>query len=141
MKAIETDKGFFLVFERGDDFIPTLVNFCDQSEIHSAVFRAIGSIEQFEIGYYNLSERQYIFRSEPGIWEVASMTGNVGQIDHKPAVHVHAVVSSCDDSLTTIGGHLKSAVVALTLEVFLAPLDQPLVREFDKETGLDLISI
>ena len=119
----------------------TIVSFCEREELHWGQFQAIGAVENVEIGYYDLESRQYVFREEAGPFEVASMDGNITEIDERPFAHVHAVLSRCDESLETIGGHVRRARVALTLEVALWFVSQPLMRTFDEETGLNLIDL
>ena len=142
MQAVQIHNGFFLVFARGEDFIPTLSRFCEENEVHWGQFQAIGALENVEIGYYDLPSREYVWRSEEGPFEVASMDGNISETDgEEPVVHAHAVLSRCDDSLETIGVHLRAATVALTLELCLWEVTQPLIRNRDEETGLNLINV
>jgi len=141
MEAVQIHNGFFLVFARGDDLMPTLARFCEEQEIHWAQFQAVGAVEDVEIGYYDLATRQYVFRSEIGPFEVSSMDGNITELNEQPLVHAHAVLSRCDETLQTIGGHVRSAKVALTLEMALWHVTQPLIRGYDEETGLNLINI
>jgi len=141
MHAVQIHNGFFLVFERGEDFFSTLGRFCDENEVHWGQFQAIGALEDVEIGYYDLPSRAYVFRSEEGPFEVASMDGNISEMEgEEPVIHAHAVLSRCDDTLECIGGHLRSARVALTLELCLWHVTQPLIRGRDEETGLNLIN-
>lgn len=142
MQAVQIHNGFFLVFERGDNFMPTLVDFCEENEVHWGRFSAIGALEDVEIGFYDLPTRAYVFRREGGPFEVASMDGNVSEMaGEKPVVHAHTVLARCDDTLECIGGHLRSARVALTLELCLWHVSQPLIRGRDEDTGLNLIRI
>jgi len=141
MQAVQIHNGFFLVFERGEEVLGTLAGFCRQTEIHWAQFSGIGAVEHVEIGYYDLPTRQYVFRQEAGPFEVANMDGNVTEFNEEPLIHAHGALSRCDESLSCIGGHIRSAVVALTLEVCLWEVTQPLQREFDEDTGLNLITI
>ena len=142
MQAVQIHNGFFLVFERGEDLMPTLLRFCEENEVHWAQFQAIGTLEDVEIGYYDLPSRRYVFRSEDGPFEVASMDGNISEMENEePVVHAHTVLSRCDETLECIGGHLRSERVALTLEICLWQVTQPLTRSRDDETGLDLINV
>lgn len=141
MQSVQIHNGYFLVFERGEDFLPLLTQFCAETEVHWGQFQAIGALEDVEIGYYDLATRQYVFRQEEGPFEVASMDGNIAEIDEEPIVHVHAALSRCDESLETIGGHVRKARVALSLEVPLWLISQPLMRSFDDETGLNLLNL
>jgi predicted DNA-binding protein with PD1-like motif len=141
MQHVQIHNGFFLVLSRGEELIATLRQFCEQHDVHWGQFQAIGAVEDVEIGYYDLADKQYVFRAEKGPFEVASMDGNISELSEEPMVHAHAVLSRCDETLACIGGHLKSARVALTLEVCLWQVTQPLLRGFDEETGLNLLRI
>lgn len=59
-------------------------------------------------------------------------------VDSEPFWHVHGTFGSWD--LAGVGGHVKEMVVGLTCELLVTPLDGPLTRIFDDETGLKLIS-
>lgn len=141
MQAVQIHNGYFLVLKRGEELISTLSQFCEANDVHWAQFQGIGAVEDVQIGYYDLETREYHFEMEPGPFEVANMDGNISEIDENALVHVHAVLSQCDETLHCIGGHIKSAHVALTLEVTLWFVSQPLLREHDEETGLNLINL
>lgn len=142
MQAVQIHNGFFLVFARGEDFMSTLISFCEEHEVHWGQFQAIGALEDVEIGYYDLPSREYVFRAEEGPFEVASLDGNISEMaGEEPVIHAHAVLARCDDSLECIGGHLRRARVALTLELCLWEVTQPLIRTRDDDTGLNLINI
>ena len=141
MNAVQIHNGYFLVFERGEEFFSLLSAFCEQTDMHWARFSGIGAVQDVEIGYYDLSARQYVFREEAGPFEVANLDGNVTELDEMPMIHAHGVLSRCDPSLECIGGHIRRMTVAVTLEVCLWEVTQPLLREYDDETGLNLITI
>src|SRR5262249_36886026 len=107
MQATQIHNGFFLVFKRGESLFPLLTEFCRQNEIHWGLFQAIGALEDVEIGYYDLPNRRYVFRAEQGPFEVASMDGNISELNEEPIVHAHAVLSRCDETLECVGGHLR----------------------------------
>ena len=98
-------------------------------------------VEDVEIGYYDLDAREYVFREEAGPFEAVSLKGNLTEFNEVPIVHAHAALARCDESLEMLGGHLRSARVASTLEIILWIVTQPLLREFDEDTGLNLISM
>ena len=139
MKAVQIHHGYFLVFERGEEFLSLFKSFCEHGDLHWGEFSAIGAVEDVEIGYYDLEARQYVWREEKGPFEVASMQGNVAELNESPMIHAHGVLSRCDPSLECIGGHFRRATVAVTLELSFRVITQPLLREYDDETGLNLI--
>jgi uncharacterized protein len=141
MKAVQIHNGYFLVFERGEEFFTAMNAFCESNDVHWAKFSGIGAIENVEIGYYDLSRRQYLFRQEKGPFEIGNLDGNITEFNETSLIHVHGVLSRCDESLECIGGHFRRFTVALTLEACLWEVTQPLLREYDDDTGLNLISI
>jgi predicted DNA-binding protein with PD1-like motif len=141
MEFRKTEGGYIIKLERGENLIETLVGFCASERVQGGIFRGIGAVERVKIGYYDLPKREYVFREEPGIFEVASMNGNVAMVDGKPFIHAHAVLSRCDESMECIGAHIKEAFVAVTLEVFLQPLDIVLTRKLDESIGLKLLDL
>jgi predicted DNA-binding protein with PD1-like motif len=141
MEIRDVEKGFVIKLSRGEELMSTLTSFCETRGIQSGVFSGIGAVEHVTIGYYDLNTREYFFREEKGVFEVASMQGNVALVDSAPFIHAHAVLSRCDESLECIGAHIKEATVAVTLEIFLTPFDVVLRREMDETIGLKLLKL
>ena len=141
MKEKDVELGFILKIEKGDEVISSITDFCTRRGIRGAIFQGIGAVDNFEVGYYDSERREYFFKKVQGTHEVASMTGNVALVDDKPFVHAHAVLSKCDESCAAIGGHIKNAIAAVTLEVFLTSLPTPLTRAMDESIGLKLRNI
>jgi predicted DNA-binding protein with PD1-like motif len=141
MQQTKTERGFILKLARGEELIATLTQWCADTGVQNAIFQGIGAVERVQIGYYDLGKKEYFFRSEAGIFEVAAMQGNVALVEGKPFIHAHAVLSRCDDSLECIGAHIKEAYVAVTLEIFLTPLETNVSRKLDDDIGLKLLDL
>ena len=141
MKSVTTGQGRIVKLERGEELIATLTAWCAAEGIKNAVFTGIGAVEHVEIGYYDLPTKTYVFKKEDAVFEVASMQGNVALVEGKEFIHVHAVLSRCDDSLACIGAHIKSAIVAVTLEIFVTVLDGTIERKLDDSIGLKLLDL
>lgn len=141
MRAQKTSAGHIIVLERGENVIETLTAFCTKENITAAVFQGIGAVERMKIGYYDLAKKEYFFRDEPGVFEVASMQGNVALVDNTPFIHAHAVLSRCDETCACIGAHIKEAFVAVTLEVCMTTLGIPLSRKLNDDIGLKLLDL
>lgn len=137
----KTEHGYVIKLARGEELIEALTQWCAAEGVDNASFQGIGAVEHVEIGYYDLKKKEYFFRSEAGVFEVASMQGNVALVDGKPFIHAHAVLSRCDETLECIGAHIKSALVAVTLEIFLIPLAAGITRKFDDDIGLKLLNL
>jgi predicted DNA-binding protein with PD1-like motif len=127
--------------QRNEPVVATLTALCEREGIHAAVFLGIGAVKNTELGYYSLEKREYYFKTISEDREVASMTGNVTLVDGKPFIHLHAVLSACDESLACVGGHIKECEVAVTLEIFLTPLATQIERAYNEDIGLKLLKL
>ncbi len=94
-----------------------LTEFADTNHLAASHFTAIGAFQSALLGWFD-SEKM-AFREIPitNQVEIASFSGDIGLINGKPAVHAHAVVAFPDG--TTRGGHVISARIWPTLELFL----------------------
>lgn len=151
MKALVDSNRHTIILARGEELIATLTKYCEESGIASAFFQGIGAVERVEIGYYDLAKKEYYFRSDDAVFEVAAMQGNVALIEEpktgetgsakKPFIHAHAVLSRCDETLACIGAHIKSAHVAVTLEISMTVGEIPMERKLNDDIGLKLINL
>lgn len=145
MKVREvTSRGEYLIrLERGENVLESLTDFCAKKGILSGSFRAIGAVQEAKIGYYDLSKKEYGSKEYPDAMEVASMTGNVAQVEGKPFIHAHAVLSgiAAGTENQPVGGHVFSATVAVTLEVHLVAFNENIARELDDDIGLKLLDL
>jgi len=141
MEVRDVETGFVIKIAKGEKVLATLTDFCARRGIKGGALHAIGAIKNIELGYYSVAKREYFFKLLPEDREVASMTGNIALVDGKPFIHAHGVFTAMDDSMGAVGGHLKEAEVAATLEVYLTPFAVPFERKFDEETGLKLLDI
>lgn len=141
MKFRRSGDSYLIALERGEAFIAEMTAFCEREGIKNAFFHGLGAIERVQIGYYDLAKKEYFFRNEPGIFEVASLTGNVALVEDAPFIHAHAVLSRCDESCACIGAHIKEAYVAVTLEILLTPLTTDAKRKLNEEIGLKLLDL
>lgn len=141
MKFTNDGRRYVIVLKRGEEVIASISEFCDQQGVGTAAFQGIGSIDRIQIGSYDIGRKQYDLARENTVFELISMQGNVTQLDGKPFVHAHAALSRTDGTNAAIGGHLKEAHVAATVEIFLIALDVTISRKIDDETGLKLMDI
>jgi len=123
----------FVVLKPGDEVIESLL----QLGIDSAQIIAIGGVERATVAYWNRETKQYEDHDFDEQLEVISLTGTIARSGDGHKVHAHVTLGRRD--LTTIGGHLKRAVVYPTLEVMIIPIEPALVRHRDEDTGLDLL--
>jgi hypothetical protein len=129
---------FVLVLSDGDEALTALADFARAREIVNAHFVAIGAVRDPEVGWFDLSRRQYKAMSIGEQMEVLTLTGDIalGQ-SREPVVHAHLVLGRSDGSAW--GGHLLRAITSPTLEVYIRAYPEPLHKRLDAHTGLQLI--
>lgn len=136
MRSRETNAGYLISIEPGEEIISTFGNFAERNNILSGTLSAIGAVASVELGYYELAEKQYHWKTFEGTIEIVSATGNIAWLEGKPIVHLHGVFSGTD--FVAFGGHVRRGVVSAACEVTLTVHGEQLRRSFDEATGLNL---
>lgn len=103
-------------------------------KIVAAQVSAVGAVKDPELGFYNLSERQYQRRVFPGTWELITLQGNIALLDGQPFLHAHAVIS--EENFQALAGHFFDARVGVVLEMFIISLPTPLRRIYREDIGV-----
>ena len=91
------------------------------------------------IRLYKPRTREYLSNAYDGDHEIAALTGNITEMDGKPYLHLHIVIA--DEENRCFGGHLTSAVISATAEIFVRPVDAELDRSHEPGIGLNLLAI
>ena len=133
---MKTPQGYLLRFMKGDEVMGTLSTFCKDNDIRAAQISAIGALTHAELGFYDLTEKQYFWKTFEGDFELVSASGNVSVFEGETVLHVHVVIS--DRAYKPYGGHLRKGVVGATCEMILTPHEAALERKFDENIGLNL---
>ncbi|MGH8003126.1 MAG: PPC domain-containing DNA-binding protein [Limisphaerales bacterium] len=139
MQYRKVENGYFLRLEKGEEVLSSIVQFAAKENIGSGAFFGLGAINNIELGYYDLEARKYEKETFKDDMEVGNITGNIASLDGKPFVHTHVTVSSKD--LKAFTGHLFSAEVALTLEIFVFTASAKIERKMDATIGLNLLDL
>jgi len=128
---------YAVIFRQGDDPYAGLTQFAAQYHIQSAHFTAIGAFHDARLGFYDPQKKMYRVIPIDTQVEVVSLVGDIAQLNGKPAVHMHCVVSMPDGH--ALGGHFLSAHVEPLLEVFVTADPVALQKKHDDATGLSLM--
>ena len=139
MQYRKVENGYFLRLIKGEEVVSSIVQFAANEKIASGAFFGLGAINNFDLGYYDLKTRKYEKEHFAEDMEVGSITGNIATLDGKPFVHTHVTVSGKD--LRAFTGHLFSAEVALTLEIFIFASSAKIERKMDGAIGLNLLDL
>ena len=133
----ENQRTFVIVFETGDEVINGLLEFAKQNQINSGFFTGLGAFERVTVAFYDLEKKEYQHIPINEQTEVMSLVGNIVLYEGEPKLHAHVVVGKRDG--TAHGGHLISARVRPTLEIWLTASPQIIERKMNEEVGLPLI--
>ncbi len=139
MQYRKVENGYFLRLEKGEEVVSSIVLFAAKEHISSGAFFGLGAINHIELGYYDFEKRTYEKEHFAEDMEVGNITGNIASLDKKPFVHTHVTVSGKD--LKAYTGHLFSAQVALTLELFVFTTSAKIERQMDAAIGLNLLNL
>ena len=124
-------------FDKGEEIVGTLTELCKKESIRLASVSAIGAVGEATLGCFNTNEKKYYSNDYIGIYEIASLSGNVSTMDGQVYLHLHCALA--DEDCKTIGGHLNRALVSATCEMIIDIIDGEVDRVFSEETGLNLI--
>lgn len=135
-----TENGGLIVarLDIDDEIIDSLETICKEKNIKSARIHAIGAIKSATIAMFDFAKGDYNENKIDRFMELLSLEGNVTQMNDECYIHLHAVFGDSDGK--AFGGHLKSAVIGVTCEMFIEPLDNTVNRVKDSETGLNIFN-
>lgn len=143
MKVIELDDNTFYVrLEKNELIVKSLIEFHELyvPYLKLCEIKAIGAIKNVELGYINLNKLDnidYNYKFFKGNYELTSMIGNLSIKNNKSCAHIH--VQMADENYNAIGGHLKEAQVAITLEIFIKVYEQEVEKKFNEDEGVFLL--
>jgi hypothetical protein len=129
---------YLLRIEPNEEVFESLINFAEKNKINSGFFYGIGACKESEIGRYNEKKKDYDWFRIKKQMEITSIIGNLTIKEGHHYLHIHA--SLADRNLKTISGHLKSAIIYPTCELFLITFNKKIERKFNEKTNLYLIS-
>lgn len=139
MKFLKEKKHYILKLELGEEIIDSVAVFCKKENITSGYFFGIGAVSKIKLSSYKLESKEYISQIFNEPLEIASLSGNIATLDKEIKLHCHGVFGKRD--FTSVAGHLDEAIVSVTAEIIITPLDQELTRKFDSNIGLNLLDI
>ena len=128
---------YVLRFDRGDEVLSLLKQYCGQEKITSAFFHGLGACSYLKLAYYNLETKKYQEQEYNLDLEIAGINGNIAAFENDLIVHMHGTFAG--ETMKAIAGHVVSMKTSGTCEIFLTKFDQSMTRKFDPETGLKLL--
>ncbi len=137
MEAKQFGQDWVLRLDRGDEILDSITAFCRDRDIAAGSITGIGATDHAEVGVYSLSEKVYHKHLIQGDMEIISLTGNITRKDGEPYIHLH--IAMCGQNNVCVGGHLNSARISVTGEIFIHPVTGPIGRKPDPETNINMM--
>lgn len=126
--------------EKGEELISSLTKLVKDEQIPSCWINAIGASSKTTLGFYQLEQKEYQWKTFEELMEVTGLQGNIAWDGNEPVFHIHGTFSKQD--MSSLGGHVKELVAGGTLEVLLHKwYADNLTRSKDEEIGLNLLDL
>jgi len=141
MKSKKINNTYIVKLEKGEEILSALTKFCDENKIYSGSISGIGGADDVTLKYYDLVKKEYIpKRFAEGInYEIITLNGNISRLEGKPFVHMHIILG--DPAYKVFGGHLGSAVISITAEIYINLVDEAIDRKFDEGFQLNFLDV
>jgi predicted DNA-binding protein with PD1-like motif len=123
------EQQFAVRLEDGEELIPSLLALGIDSGI---ILNGVGMLRELELGYWNGKSYDIKRIDEPV--ELLSLQGNFARKGEECILHCHTTVAK--QSGTALGGHVISAIVNNTAEIFIHRLSGITLERKMEKTGL-----
>ena len=130
-------QGYMLRLDPGEEIVSSLTRLVADENIQLASVSAIGAANDVTIGIFNTAEKQYYSQRYQGDYEISALVGSVTRKEGEPYLHLHITIGNPVTGQVH-AGHLTSAVISATLELFLQVWDGQVGRKFSDRVGLNL---
>lgn len=122
--------------DAGEEVLEQLKNIALAENIKLANVQGLGATNDFTVGVYDVSNKEYHANSFSGDYEIVSLTGTINTMNGDYYSHLH--MSAGDNKGMVFGGHLNKAVISATCELVINIIDGSVDRYKDDATGLNL---
>ena len=126
-----------LRLDPGEEIVASLTRLVEQEQVQLGSVTAIGAANDVTIGIFSTQEKQYHARRYQGDYEISALVGNVTRKEGAPYLHLHITIGNPVTG-EVHAGHLTSATISATLELFLQVWDGQVGRKFSDQVGLNL---
>ncbi len=136
MKVGHAKSSVIVRLDPGDDILVSIETVCRDHGVMNAEITGLGSVESPTLAHYRRGTKKFTERAFEGVFEIASLVGNVAVNDGQPAAHCHVVIS--DAAMTPYAGHLVKGLCSATVELVIQPLESHYEKQLNGEIGLNL---
>lgn len=127
---------YYVRIDRGEEILSSLKEFCEAEKITLAEVKALGAVDDFTVGLFDVNEKKYHSNRFQFPAEITSLWGTVTTKDGEVYLHIH--MSAGDVKGNVFGGHLSRAVVSATCEMIVDVSEGIVERKMNDDVGLNL---
>lgn len=122
--------------DKGEEILEKIKKLAEKEKIKLASVSALGGVDDFTVGAFDLEEKRYQSNRFQGSFEIVSLTGTINTMNDEFYTHIH--MSAGDGKGQVFGGHLNRALVSVTCEMVITVIDGRVDRNYDEEVGVNL---
>ena len=123
--------------DKDEEILTEMKKVALRENVKLAEVNALAALSEMTVALYDVPNRKFIPNRVDGPLEVTSLHGNINTMNGEYYTHIHCSAGNAEG--TVFGGHLVSAVVSGTCEMFIRVIDGTVDRFRDEEvTGLNL---
>ena len=111
------DDTILVRMDRGEEILEQVKAVALREHVALASVQALGAINDFTVGVYNVAEKKYYANDFKGSFEIVSLTGTIDTMNDGFYCHLH--LSAGNERGQVFGGHLNRAVVSATCEMVI----------------------
>lgn len=124
--------------EVGEEILSCLAELCAEEQVAAGTVSGIGAVDHADVGLYEVAQRKYHGTVLDEELEIVSLNGNISRKEGEVYLHLHGAFANKQGQV--FGGHLRSARISATAEIYIQTLPARIERFLDEETtGLNLM--
>ena len=132
------DHTIVLRLDKGEELHEQIFALIRKENIRLATVTGIGATDDAVVGVYDVAAKKY---TETHLYgenmEIVNLTGSINTMEGKPYDHIH--ITCAKVGAMPVGGHLLSARISLTAEIFITVIDGSVDRVYDPDMGINIL--
>lgn len=122
--------------DKGEEVLERLQEIAEREHIRLAEVRALGAVDDFTVGLYDVARQEYLQNHFTFPAEITNLWGTINTMDGTYYAHLH--MSVADQEGHVFGGHLNEAHVSATCEMLITEIEGTVDRVHDPSIGLNV---
>ena len=122
-----------------DEVVSSLLKLSSIENIKLASVTGIGATDNFTVGCFDLTKKEYKKNTFKGSFEIVSLIGNITTMNNEYYLHLH--MSCGDPSGNLYGGHLNECFISVTSEIIIDIIDGEVDRIKNDNLGINLLNL